>query len=97
MEKIKIRGLYKISGWIFLCWGALVSAKGFYDCFWGEPEANLFSPNKWDFVSKKQWLTWSGFEIAFGLACVGLYYLLREYSKHLPEYIERKNEQTKAV
>ncbi len=97
MEKIKIRGLVTISGWIFLCWGVVVSLKGFYDVFLGEPEANLFSPQKWDFVSKKQWLTWSGFEIAYGLACIGVCYLLGMYAKFLPEYIERKNEQNKTV
>ena len=64
--------------------------KGFSDVCVGEPEANLFSPNKWDFVSKQQWFRWSGFEIAYGLACVGICLLLWKYSKFLPEFIERK-------
>ncbi len=86
----------KVSAIIFLCWGVIVAIKGIYDSFWGEPESNLFSPNKWDFVSKHQWLTWSGFEVAFGAACICIFFLLLEYSKKLPEFIERKNEQTKA-
>ncbi|HBU70296.1 MAG TPA: hypothetical protein DEE98_07955 [Elusimicrobia bacterium] len=90
MENIKVRGLPVISGWIFIFWGIVVSLKGFYDAFWGEPEANIYSPKKWEFISQQQWLTWSGFEITFGLACVGVAFLLFAYSKRLPEYIERE-------
>ena len=89
MKKIKIRGLVICSGWIFVVWGFVVSIKGFWDVFVGEPEANLYSPNKWEFISKKQWLTWSGFEITYGLACIAIAYVLWNYAKRLPEYIER--------
>jgi len=91
MEKIKIRGLVFSAGWIFLAWGLLVAAKGFWDSFLGEPEANLFSPQKWEFVTKSQWLNWAGFEIAYGLACAALALVLRAYALQVPEYIERKN------
>ena len=95
MEKIKIRGLVICSGWIFLTWGLIVSAKGFWDSFFGEPEANLYSPHKWEFITKSQWLNWAGFEIAYGIACLLLAYALLEYSKELPEYVERNNIVTK--
>lgn len=91
MEKIKIRGLVYCAGWIFIVWGSLVAIKGFWDIFWGEPEANLYSLNKWEFISQKQWLTWAGFEITYGLACIAVAYALWKYSKRLPEYIERNN------
>lgn len=60
--------------------------------FWGEPEANYFSPNKWDYISQNQWLTWAGFELAYGLACAGMGYLLWKYSKRYPEYITRQEQ-----
>jgi len=97
MEKIRIKGLVIISGWIFLCWGTIIALKGLYDMFWGEPEANLFSPHKWEFVTRQQWMTWSGFELTYGICCIGIYYLLRRYSAFLPDYIERKYEQNKTV
>jgi len=90
MEKIKIRGLTKIAGWVFVLWGTIVSVKGIYDAFWGEPESNFYSLSKWEFISKKQWFNWSGFEVAYGFSCVGLALLLWEFSKRLPEYVERK-------
>jgi hypothetical protein len=89
MKKIKIRGLALSAGWIFLIWGALVALKGFWDVFWGEPEANFYSSAKWEFISKHQWLTWSGFEITYGVACIGVAYLLRKYAQYLPDYIEK--------
>jgi hypothetical protein len=92
MRKIKIRGLVMSAFWMFLSWGMLVAAKGLYDAFWGEPEANYYSPHKWEFVSQSQWLTWSGFELAYGLACAGVAVLLWKYAPFLPQYIERKSD-----
>ncbi|MBN1621216.1 MAG: hypothetical protein JW871_01345 [Endomicrobiales bacterium] len=89
MRKVKIRGLVRCAARIFLVWGSIVAIKGVWDVFWGEPEANLYSPNKWDFISQKQWLTWSGFEITYGLACVAISYILFKYAWRLPEYIEQ--------
>jgi hypothetical protein len=87
MEKIKIRGLVFSAGWIFLAWGLIVTAKGFWDSFLGEPEANLYSAHKWEFITKTQWFNWSGFEIAYGLSCVMLALVLRAYAQRVPEYI----------
>ena len=89
MKKVKIRGLASTAGWIFFVWGALVALKGFWDLFIGEPEANIYSPEKWQFISRKQWMTWSGFEVTYGIACLGVAYLLWRYSKRLPEYLEK--------
>lgn len=55
----------------------------------GEPEANLYSPVKWQFVTREQWLRYSGFELTYGLACLGLAVLLWRYSRFLPEWIQR--------
>ena len=88
-EKIAVRGLARLTGWIFLVWGAVVAVKGLYDCFLGQPEANFYSPKPWDFVSRAQWLRWSGFELVYGLACLGLGLAAWEYAKRLPEWIAR--------
>jgi len=93
MAKIKIRGLLHISGRIFLVWGLIVASKGLWDAFIGEPEANYFSPHPWEFITRQQWLTWAGFEIAFGAACLTACVLLFHYAQRLPEYIERPIEQ----
>jgi hypothetical protein len=88
-EKVKIRGLAMLSSWIFLFWGAAVTAKGLYDLFAGEPEANLYAPEPWAFVTREQWLRYGGFEFVYGLACLGLFWYLRRYARFLPETVER--------
>jgi hypothetical protein len=67
----------------------VVTIKGFRDAFFGEPEANFYSPAPWEFVTRDQWFTWAGFETAYGMACVGLAYVLWRYARRLPEFIER--------
>ena len=94
MGKLKIRGLVVCASWIFAVWGVLVSFKGFWDVFLGEPESNFYSQTKWEFVSQQQWLTWSGFEITYGIACISIAYLLKIYAERLPEFIERKTDLT---
>ncbi|MDE2038912.1 MAG: hypothetical protein KGO96_11295 [Elusimicrobia bacterium] len=89
MEKIKIRGLPRIAGTLLCCWGAIVSVKALYDLFIGEPEANLYSPRKWQFVTQQQWLRYGGFELTYGFCCLALGWLLWRYSRFLPEFIER--------
>jgi len=89
MEKIKIRGLAHISSWILGSWGGLVAAKALYDLFGGEPEANLYAPVKWAFVTQEQWLRYAGFELAYGVALLGLAWALRRYARFLPETISR--------
>ena len=96
MEKIKIRGLVFSAGWIFLTWGLIVTAKGFWDSFLGEPEANLYSQHKWEFITKSQWLNWAGFEITYGIACVLIAVVLRKYADRVPEYILRNGIITKS-
>ncbi len=93
MEKIKIRGLLHIAGRIFFIWGVFVSLKGVWDAFIGEPEANYFSQHKWEFVTRQQWFTWSGFEIAYGAACILTALILFHYAKRLPLFIERQTTQ----
>lgn len=90
MEKIKIRGLPRIAAAILGAWGALVFLKALYDLFVGEPEANLYSPEKWQFVTQEQWLRYGGFELAYGGACLALAWLLLRYARFLPEHVERK-------
>lgn len=96
-EKVKIRGLARIAGWIFMCWGCWIALVGFYHAFFGEPEANYYSPKKWDFVTQEQWLRWSGFEMAYGVACVAVALLCWEYAKHLPEWILRDKPPTDPI
>lgn len=89
IERVKIRGLPRAAAWIFGAWGALAALKGVYDLFWGAPEANLYAPEPWAFVSREQWLRYAGFEFAYGLACLGVALFLVRYSRFLPEFIER--------
>lgn len=96
-EKVKIRGLAVIAGWIFMLWGGAVSLTGLYHAFLGEPEANFYSLEPWQFVTQEQWLRWAGFEIAYGLACAGVGFLCLEYSKRLPEWIWRAKTQTEPL
>lgn len=89
-ETVKIRGLARLSAWMFGAWGAVVSAKGFYDLFLGgEPEANAYAPAPWAFVTQEQWSRYSTFELAYGLACLGAAWLLVRYSRFLPETLRR--------
>lgn len=88
-ETIKVRGLARLSAAMFAAWGALVALKGLYDLFIGEPEANLYAPAKWAFVTQEQWLRYGGFELAYGLACLGVAAYLRNFAGFLPETIQR--------
>ena len=88
-EKIKIRGLARLAAWIFGSWGGVVALKALYDLFVGEPEANLFAPHKWAFVTQEQWLRYGGFELAYGLALLGLAFFAAKFSRLLPEVVTR--------
>ena len=88
-EKIIVRGLVRCAGWIFVIWGFIIALKGLWDSFFGEPEANYFSSQPYEFVTLEQWLRYAGFEIAYGLACIGVAYLLFLYAAYLPEYYTR--------
>lgn len=89
MEKIKVRGLPRIASALLGIWGAVVGGKALYDLFIGEPEANLYSPRKWQFVTREQWLRYGGFELVYGLSLLALAWLLWRYSRFLPEWISR--------
>lgn len=89
LEKVKIRGLAVVSSRVLAVWGALVALKGLYDVFAGEPDANLYSAEKWQFVTQEQWLRYGGFELSYGLACAGLAWALWRYSRFLPETVTR--------
>ena len=91
-EKVKVRGLARLSAWAFAAWGSVVLVKGVYDLFWGEPEANRYSPEPWGFITREQWLRYGGFELAYGLACLGVCLFLLKYSRFLPETITRPRE-----
>lgn len=70
-------------------WGGVVALKSIYDLFIGEPEANLYAPRKWAFVTQDQWLRYAGFELAYGLACLALAWLVLRYARFLPVIVER--------
>lgn len=97
MEKIKIRGLVRGSGWAFLLWGIMVTLKGIYDALWGEPEANYYSPEPWQFVTKDQWFRYAGFEWAYGMACIGVALLLWRFARRVPDVIERAPAETDSI
>ena len=88
-ETIKIRGLARLAAAIFAGWGGLVALKGLWDLFAGEPEANLYAPAPWAFVTQAQWLRWAGFELCYGLALVGLAWYCLRWGRRLPETISR--------
>jgi hypothetical protein len=88
-RKIIVRDLALLGARIFFVWGALVLAKGLWDCFGGQPEANYYSPEPWQFVTRDQWLRYAGFEVAYGAACLAVAWVIKFYSRRLPETTER--------
>ncbi len=88
-ERVKVRGLARLAACLMGGWGVLVAPKGLYDLFWGQPEANLYSPAPWQFVTLEQWRRYAGFELLYGLACLGLAWYLVRYARFLPEWVER--------
>ena len=88
-ETIKIKGLARLAAAIFAGWGGLVALKGAWDLFVGEPEANLYAPVKWAFVTEPQWLRYAGFELAYGLAALGLAWYCQRWARRLPETVRR--------
>lgn len=88
-ETIKIRALARLTAALLGGWGGLVACKGLYDLFVGEPEANLYAPRPWAFVTREQWLRWSGFELCYGLALLGLAWYCLAWGRRLPETVTR--------
>ena len=89
METIKIKGLARLAAAIFAGWGGLIAFKGLYDLFVGEPEANLYAPTRWGFVTEAQWLRWGSFELLYGLACAALCWYCLRWARSLPETTRR--------
>ncbi|HAH06750.1 MAG TPA: hypothetical protein DCM05_09540 [Elusimicrobia bacterium] len=89
-ERIRVRGLARISAALFALWGVPVALKGVWDLLGGQPEANLYAPRPWEFVTREQWARYAGFELAYGLACLALAWLLWRASRFLPETAERE-------
>jgi len=89
METIKIRGLARLAAAMFAGWGGLASVKGVYDLLGGQPEANLYAPAPWAFVSLAQWARYAVFELVFGLACLALAWYCLRWGKRLPETVRR--------
>lgn len=80
----------RLAAWMLGAWGAVVGLKGFYDRFLGgEPEANLYAPQPWAFVTREAWERYASFELAYAAACLGLAVWLFKYSRFLPETVER--------
>ncbi|MCX5777668.1 MAG: hypothetical protein NTU66_00350 [Elusimicrobia bacterium] len=96
MIKIKIRGLVRTAGWLFFIWGVTVAAKGFFDIFFGEPEANYYSPHPWEFITRAQWHTWSVFEVMYGLACILITYAVWKYAAYVPEQVTKEEERNES-
>jgi hypothetical protein len=92
MERVKIRGLAHLAATLLGAWGVIVSIKGLYDLFIGEPEANLYAPQKWAFVTQDQWVRYAGFELVYGLACAGLAFAVWRYARFLPSTIDRERQ-----
>ena len=89
-ETIRIRGLARLASAIFAGWGGLVLLKGAYDRFLGgAPEANLYAPKPWAFVTQAQWARWAAFELVYGAALLGLAWYCRRWSLRLPETVKR--------
>ncbi|MBI3550239.1 MAG: hypothetical protein HY078_14465 [Elusimicrobia bacterium] len=93
METIRARGLVTGPAWAFALWGAVVSIKSFYDLFVGEPEANLYAPTKWAFVTREQWMRYAGFELTYGIAAIAIGVFLMRYAKFVPETIRRRRQE----
>ena len=81
MQKIKYRAVFKSSGWIFTVWGMIVVMKGLYDVFVGLPES--------EFVPLTNFSKYAGFEVVYGLACILAGLVIFEFSKKVPEILER--------
>jgi len=85
--------LARLAAAAFSVWGAIVTLKAVYDLFIGEPEANLYAPRKWEFVSQEAWLRYGGFELAYGLALLALSWFVLKYSRFLPEVVQRPRQE----
>jgi hypothetical protein len=91
VQRVKVRGLWRIASCIFALWGCVVSSKGLYDLLGGEPEANLYAPSPWAFVTREQWLRYARFELVYGICLAALAVWVWRYSRLLPETAVRRD------
>lgn len=89
-----MRGLARLAAGLFWGWGLLSAGKGVFDLFEGAPEANVFSSAPWTFVTRDQWLRYGGFELAYGLACLGVGAACWVFGRRLPATTDRLIETT---
>ncbi|MFH2203803.1 MAG: hypothetical protein ABIJ96_11850 [Elusimicrobiota bacterium] len=78
-----------LAAWVFGVWGVLAAGRGVYDLIWGLPEANLYAPSPWGFISREEWRRYGVFELVYGLACAGLAGYLVRFSRFLPDTVAR--------
>jgi len=90
-KRVAVRGVVRFPSVLFFLVGGGAALKGIWDSFFGAPEANVFSPVPWSFVTREEWLRFAGFELAFGLACVGVGLTLWVWSRELPLCCEIKS------
>ena len=89
-EKVAVAGLARFAGAFFFSCGAIAATKGVWDFAWGRPEARFFSVRPWSIVTQPQWTRFAGFELAFGLVCLGLGWVAWRLSRRLPPWTERR-------
>lgn len=88
-ETVKVRGLGRLAAAIFATWGALIAGKGLWDLGPGQPEANLYAPRPWAFVTRAEWARYARFELIYGLACAALAWYCLRWARRLPETVLR--------
>jgi hypothetical protein len=81
--------LARVAGWISFTFGGFVFLRGLWDCFAGQPEANHYSSFPWQFVTRGEWLSYAGFEMAYGLAACGLGWVAWQIARRLPASVIR--------
>jgi hypothetical protein len=88
-KKMAVRGLAVLAGRLFFAWGIVVSVKGLWDIFYGQPDANFYSPAPWQFVTQAEWRRYAGFELCYGLASLLIGRAIFLFSRKLPVYVEK--------
>ncbi|MDD5491797.1 MAG: hypothetical protein PHV60_03820 [bacterium] len=68
-DRKEIRGLLRLSGWVFYGWGVLVTIYGFLKLL------NIVKPDS-EFITAAEWMRFNVFQVTYGMVCVGVGYLL---------------------
>jgi hypothetical protein len=88
-ERVAVAGVARFAAWVFWGVGGVAVAKGAWDLFVGQPEANFFSQQPWSIVSRSSWFRFIGFEIAFGVANGFSGWAVWLFSRRLPPWFGR--------